>query len=206
MHRQIRTPESAIELIKRWESHRRTWYEDPIGVDTIGYGFTKHTRGIDLEDVPVPLSKDTAETLLIGSIARHYEPGVRQALGEWFGSLHDHQIGALVSFCWNVGVGALDSSDLAEKIRNGEMAAAADELMEWVYAGDPPEILPGLVQRRKAEREMFTGHPERTKLIEPRDAPVAEVNHSRVVVDDRDLDEIIPPPRISKEHAEEIHR
>ncbi|MGL4747421.1 MAG: lysozyme, partial [Shewanella sp.] len=63
------------------------------------------------------------------------------------------QLDALVSFAFNVGVGALRDSTLLKLLNAGNYAGAADQFTRWNKAGG--KVLPGLVTRRAAEKEMF---------------------------------------------------
>jgi lysozyme len=60
---------------------------------------------------------------------------------------------ALVSFAFNAGLGNLQRSQIRIKANRGEWQQAADHLMDWTKGGG--RVLPGLVKRRKAERELF---------------------------------------------------
>lgn len=63
------------------------------------------------------------------------------------------QQAALASFAFNVGAGALLRSTLVKKLNAGDVRGAADEFGRWIYAGG--NVLPGLVERRRRERELF---------------------------------------------------
>lgn len=60
---------------------------------------------------------------------------------------------ALTSFAFNVGIEALKDSALLRKLNAGDQAGAAAEFDLWVH-GDG-ERLPGLVERRKQEKQLF---------------------------------------------------
>ncbi|MCT0225584.1 glycoside hydrolase family protein, partial [Synechococcus sp. CS-1328] len=65
--------------------------------------------------------------------------------------LSPHQRDALVSFCFNVGAGALECSTLRRRLRAGEAAASviAEELPRWCKG--PAGEVEGLIRRREAE-------------------------------------------------------
>lgn len=67
--------------------------------------------------------------------------------------LDDEEYAALVSFTFNLGGGALQSSTLRMKVNRGEYYAASFEFKRWIRAGG--KILKGLVRRREAERQLF---------------------------------------------------
>ena len=60
---------------------------------------------------------------------------------------------ALLSFIYNVGVGAFERSTLLKKINYRDFDGAAREFEKWVFSKG--KKLNGLVKRRKAEMEMF---------------------------------------------------
>ena len=60
---------------------------------------------------------------------------------------------ALVSFSYNVGLRALGASTLLGYVNDCRDDEAAAQFMEWVRAKG--KIIPGLVKRRNAEREMY---------------------------------------------------
>ncbi|AWI60334.1 hypothetical protein AB395_00005157 (plasmid) [Sinorhizobium fredii CCBAU 45436] len=74
--------------------------------------------------------------------------------------LTDDQFGALVSFAYNLGVGALASSTLLKRI-NGEAPVADIERawLQWNKARVSGVLkeLAGLTKRRKAEFALFAG-------------------------------------------------
>jgi GH24 family phage-related lysozyme (muramidase) len=65
--------------------------------------------------------------------------------------LDANQYGAVVSWAFNVGCGAAQSSSLIRRLNKGEKASTvlANELPKWVNGNNGP--LAGLVRRRKAE-------------------------------------------------------
>jgi hypothetical protein len=69
------------------------------------------------------------------------------------GLVNQNQFDALVSFAYNLGVGALGQSTLLMFLKEGKHAEAADQFLRWVNAGGV--VLEGLVSRRKEERALF---------------------------------------------------
>ena len=59
---------------------------------------------------------------------------------------------AMVSFAYNVGVGAYCGSSVARLLNAGQTRAACDALLKWNKAGGV--VFPGLTRRRQAEREL----------------------------------------------------
>ena len=131
----------AVSIVGYFEGRELMGYIDPVGIPTICYG---HTATAKLGDTKSP---EECERLLredLGVALRAVDkalpvlpPSTRAALG---------------SFTYNVGVGAFNSSTLLRKAKAGDLTGACDELSRWVYAGG--RKLPGLVNRRAAEREL----------------------------------------------------
>ena len=131
----------GINLIKKFEGLRLAAYQDSVGVWTIGYG---HTEGVKKGD---KISAEQADALLMHDLAI-FQRGVNRAVNV---PLTQGQFDALVSFAFNLGVGALQGSTLLRKLNAG--SDASSEFERWVYAGGVQ--LAGLVRRRGAERELF---------------------------------------------------
>lgn len=140
-----RASAKGIELIKRWEGCRTNAYLCPAKVWTIGYG---HTKGVSRG---MMISHQDAEDLLIEDL-KEYEKAVRELVKV---PLNQGQFDALVSFSFNVGVGALASSTLLKKLNQGQYREAVAELHRWTKAGNT--VLPGLVERRNDEHALFEG-------------------------------------------------
>lgn len=140
--------DEGIRLIQHFEGCRLTAYQDVVGVWTIGYGHT--------EDVHpgMTITQHQADIMLGADLAQ-FADQVRAIVP----AMADHQFSALVSFSYNVGVGALKSSTLLRLIRDGSWWDAANQFARWNKAGG--QVLPGLVKRRWAERDLFCGFPAR---------------------------------------------
>jgi len=67
--------------------------------------------------------------------------------------LNQNQFDALVDFVYNLGSGAFLRSTLLKRLNEGKYQEAAGQFGKWVYGGG--KVLPGLVDRREAERELF---------------------------------------------------
>ncbi len=69
--------------------------------------------------------------------------------------LNEAQLGALVSFTYNVGVGAFKSSTLLKMLNAGDYVGASLQFARWNKAGG--KVLKGLTNRRLAETALFIG-------------------------------------------------
>lgn len=140
----MQTSDKGIELIKQFEGCKLTAYLCPAGVLTIGYGHTGPGVTPNLK-----ISINEAERLLRLDLVR-FEAGVAQAVTM---PLNQSQFDALVSFTYNLGVGALRGSTLLKVLNTGYYQAAAEQFAKWNKAGG--RVLPGLTRRRGAERALF---------------------------------------------------
>ena len=142
----MKISQNGIDLIKRFEGFSPTAYLCPAGVWTIGYG---HTAGVSEGD---SIDGDTAEDFLREDLA-----DAEGAVGKYVKvPLKQWQFDALVSFTFNLGAGNLYNSTLLKKVnRNPDDPAIRQEFGKWVHAGG--RVLPGLVERRKAEADMYFG-------------------------------------------------
>ena len=137
----------AAELCRRFEGFRSKPYLCPAGVPTIGYGSTYYADGrkVTLQDAPV--TKEEADALLMAELQHTYAPGVLRLCPGL--AAHPAKFNAIVDFCYNLGVGRLQTSTLRRKINAQDWDAAQEQLMLWTRGGG--KVLPGLVKRRQAE-------------------------------------------------------
>lgn len=132
-----------FELIKLFEGFRHEAYLCPAGVWTIGYGTTKGVKP------GMVVTREEAEVLLRKDVAA-FEAGVARIVKV---PLNQNQFDALVSFSYNVGLQAFQSSTLARRLNKGDYQAAAKEFARWDRAGG--RVLLGLSRRRDAEAKLF---------------------------------------------------
>lgn len=134
----------GLALIKRFEGLQTEAYLCPAGVWTIGYGHTATVKPGQR------ITQAQAEELLVQDVAK-FEAGVAKLVKV---KLNANQFSALVSFAFNIGLSALEDSTLLARLNDGDYNGAAKEFSRWVYAGS--DVLSGLVNRRAAERTLFT--------------------------------------------------
>ncbi|WP_019218670.1 lysozyme [Bartonella florencae] len=139
---------NCLACLKRWEGLRLQAYQDASGVLTIGYGHTgKAGKPAVVEGMVITEKK--AETMLLADL-QQYERAVEKAVCV---NLSDEQFGALVSFCYNVGISAFQNSTLLKRLNKGDYEAIPAELQKWTKAGG--KRLQGLVHRRAAEAGLW---------------------------------------------------
>lgn len=139
----------ALALIKRWEGCHLTAYPDPgTGGDpwTIGWGST----GPGIHN-GVTWTQQQADERLAADVQR-FMSGVEVAVGV---PLQAHELGALTSLAYNIGLGAFRSSTLLRMIKAGDMKGASEQFLRWNRAGG--KVMRGLSNRRADERDVFDG-------------------------------------------------
>lgn len=149
----MRISERGIDLITSFEGYRGLPYQDVAGVWTIGYG---HTEGVGPRSGALTLH---GARHLLAKDLRIFERGVEEMVRV---PLRQGQFDALVSFAYNVGLGALRSSTLLQRVNRRQWWRAWREFRRWDKAGGRTQ--PGLTRRRKAEARMFIRwRPKRSK-------------------------------------------
>ena len=138
---------TAIDLIKQFEGFRSESYQDTVGVWTIGYGTTR------INGQPVTAGMTITQQQALELVQQEVNKLTRQINIIVAVPINDNQLNALVDFAYNLGFNALKTSTLIRKLNAGDYNGAADQFDRWVYAGG--KILPGLVRRREAEKQLF---------------------------------------------------
>jgi lysozyme len=133
----------AAVLIPSLEGVEYKPYRDVVGVLTVCYGHTSAdiipTKTYNPAECKDLLDKDLVP------FARSVERSVKVPASEY-------QKAALISFSYNVGVKAFESSTLLKKLNVGDSAGACDEMRRWNKAGG--KVWKGLINRREVEREI----------------------------------------------------
>jgi len=158
----------GLELLKRWEGLRLKAYRDAGGVWTIGYGHTS-MAGKPLVYEGMAISEPQAEEILARDL-RQYEKAVEENVKV---ALSDNQFAALVSFTYNVGIGAFRRSTLLKRLNAGDYDGVPIEMMKWTRAGK--KRLKGLENRRAAEAGLWVkGAFVASRAVRPQPATQAQ--------------------------------
>lgn len=145
----MKVSEDGVTLLHAFEGCKLKAYPDPkTGGDpwTIGYGHT----GPDVKPGLV-WTQEQADAAFRKDLAK-FEAGVLALVKV---QLNQAQFDALVSFAYNLGLGALGKSTLLKHVNTGRFRLAADQFLLWISKGTPAER--GLRRRRAAERSLFMG-------------------------------------------------
>ena len=147
----------AAELCRRFEGFSAKPYLCPAGVWTIGYGSTYYANGDKVTKDDPSIDREYAERLLMHELVHTYAPGaIRQCPILLTVAVKDKDWGklnAIVDFCYNLGVGRLQTSTLKRKINQQDWDGAIEQLKLWVRGGG--KVLRGLVIRRDAEAALM---------------------------------------------------
>lgn len=147
--------QAGIDLIKEFEGCRLTPYKDIAGLWTIGIGHLiksgEKFKSITVAEAEELLRKDLEQ------VCADVTDCVKA-------KINDNQFSALVSFAYNVGVGALRGSTLLKLINAGSCGLASQQFERWNKARVNGELVPveGLTKRRLAEAKLFNTPDERT--------------------------------------------
>ena len=140
--------QSGINKIKKHEALRLEPYRDSAGLWTIGWGhLLKQGEWWD------SITEEFAEDLLRKDLA-----AAERAVNKYvLVPISQNQYDALVSFVFNVGIGALQESTTLRKLNAGDYDGAADALLLWnkVTVNGVKKISNGLIARREHERSLF---------------------------------------------------
>lgn len=140
----MRINKEGLSIIKQCEGCRLKAYLCPSLIPTIGYG---HTTGVKMGDT---ITQADADRFLLQDIKR-FEQAVSALVKV---PINTNQFSALVSFTFNVGVGAFKSSTLLKKLNLRDYKGCSNEFERWVY-GSNKKPLEGLKKRRKLEKQLF---------------------------------------------------
>lgn len=143
---------AGVAFVHGWEGKRNKAYRDSAGIWTIGTGFirylTGHRRGTRVQEGDY-LTDAEIETEFRAQI-QVYEQAVTDVVRV---KLNQSQFNALVSLCYNIGVGAFTRSTVIRELNNGRYVAASRAFSMWNKAGG--RVVQGLVNRREAEAKLF---------------------------------------------------
>jgi lysozyme len=150
-----------IKLVKHHEGARTRPYRCPALLWTVGVGHVidpSHAtvKFDERRNLPIPdgwdrvLTMAEVDAILAQDLAR-FERGVARLCPAALN--HQGQFDGLVSFSFNVGLGALQRSSIRMRYNRGDIEGAADAFLMWTKAAG--RVLPGLVKRRNDERALF---------------------------------------------------
>jgi len=159
--------DAALELIKEFEGLRLNAYRDPVGIVTIGYGYTNgagYGPGVSLGDT---WTAQQAEDMLREGVMRF-----ANHIQRYFTiKPNPDQFGAFVSLAYNIGWQSFIKSTALKRWNAGDVKGAAEAVTWWNKAGG--KVLRGLTRRREAEAALILAEPPvgRVEPDKPRETP-----------------------------------
>lgn len=146
--------EKVLNLIKEFESWSSKPYHgkaDADNVFTIGWGTTVYPNGkkVQLTDREITIEQGNAYLKYwLDKAVKVIDPFLRDDLTE-------NQFAAMLSFGYNCGVGALQTSTLLKRVQaNKNDPTIKDAFLMWVH-GEGGKVVPGLVNRRTKEAQLY---------------------------------------------------
>lgn len=137
--------DNGIKFIANWEGKRNSIYMDAVGLPTIGIGHL-----IKKGEVFPKVMTDKEVYDLFRKDVKYFETAINNLVKV---KLNQNQFDALISFTFNVGIGALQTSTLLKKLNAGDYTGTSQEFLRWDKANGKPLL--GLTRRRTAEKELF---------------------------------------------------
>lgn len=141
----MKTSNTGINLIKKYEGCELESYLCPAGKWTIGYGNTYYEDGTLVKEGDT-ITQQRAEELLLNLVPK-YEGQVNNNISR---ELKQNEFDALVSFVWNCWY----SETLFKLVNENSPEAANWWKTHYIKAGG--KVLNGLVKRRKEEAELYS--------------------------------------------------
>ncbi len=143
---------NCLKLIKKWEGLYLDAYLNSVGIWTIGYGTTEYSDSKKVKQgdkVSIQQAKKFLQDK-VDQVADEVNQLVKVALTQ-------NQFDAVVSFCYNVGIGAFKDSILLKKLNQRDYQGAANEFLKWNegMVNGVKKMLPYLVNRRDDEKHLF---------------------------------------------------
>lgn len=156
----MKMSEHGLELIKQWEGFKPDVYKDSAGLPTIGVGHlitkSQQTTGeIVIGGVPVQYANGLTDQQVLDLLSQDVQPAEQAVNNGVKVALDQNQFDALVSFTFNVGVGAFTSSTLLKVLNQSQYDGVPDQLRRWNKAGG--KVVQGLVNRRENEVKLWNG-------------------------------------------------
>jgi lysozyme len=148
----VNVSKAGIALIKHHEGVRSRPYRCAANLWTCGVG---HLIG-DGKHLPDSWNRTFSQEEIDGllkSDLRRFELGVHKMLPNV--PLRQHEFDAIISFCFNLGLGCFQRSTIRQALLRGDKKAAMESLVKYCRAGG--KILRGLQIRRLDERALFEG-------------------------------------------------
>ena len=148
----MKPSEQCYSLIRSYEGCRLKAYKDSAGVLTIGFGTIEYPDGSKVKEGD-SITQEKADFYLKWQVLLKFGQVDQLKL-----PVNQNQFDALVSFAYNLGIGALKSSTLLKKVKANPCDPSIEaEFLRWNKARVKGvlTVLNGLTKRRQAEADLF---------------------------------------------------
>ena len=150
-------PICGVDLIKRFEGCHLTAYPDPKTKGrpyTIGWGSTRKRNGKPFE-LGEKITQAEADSLFLYQLETEFLPQLQQI--PYYSEMSEEQVGALLSFAYNLGArfyGSTGFATISRRLRNKEWNLIPEALILYCNPGTSVEA--GLKRRRIAEGALWS--------------------------------------------------
>lgn len=141
---------AGIALIKHHEGVRSRPYRCPANLWTVGVGHLIGDGKLLPDSYNRTFTKEEIDALLVRDLSR-FERGISKMLPNVL--LRQCEFDCLVSFAFNLGLGAFQRSTLRQALLRGDKTQAMASLLKYCRGGG--KILKGLQTRRLDEKALF---------------------------------------------------
>ena len=153
MNYPLKISPNGIALIKGFEYFVPHQYLDSVGVSTIGYGSTRYQNG-NKPQKGETITEPDATALLVWAV-NNYSGALAGSIKS---ELNQNQQDAILSFVYNIGIGAFEKSTVLKIINvdpNNPDIGYYWQLWNKATVNGKLTELPGLTIRRKKEYDLF---------------------------------------------------
>ena len=158
-------PKAGIDLIKRFEGCHLKAYPDPLTGGkpyTVGWGSTRNKDGEPFE-LGETITQAWADELLNHQLLTAYLPPLSKI--PYFTEMSEEQVGALLSFAYNLGAhfyGSEGFETISRRLRNKEWDLVDEALL--LYRNPGSNVEEGLKRRRVAEGALWSKGAVKNKI------------------------------------------
>lgn len=145
---------NAEAIIKALEGKKLKSYLDSVGVWTIGYGSIYH---YDLNR-PIKRGDQITEEKALEWLRKEIKDKTKAIKQLLLVPVNQNQLDALTSLVYNIGISAFKKSTLLKMLnQNADKISIADQFLRWNKGkvNGKLQVIDGLTNRRKLERELF---------------------------------------------------
>ncbi len=159
----MKTSQKGLEFIADEEGVRLRAYLDVAGLATLGVGHLlteneKESGYLDIEGESIRWNLGITYPQAMVLLAQDVTIAESAINNNVEVNLTQNQFDALVSFTFNVGIGAFKNSTLLRVLNTGDYDGVPDQLRKWVKAGGrgPENGFTALANRREREIDLWS--------------------------------------------------